>query len=96
MSPGPIPLDAWDLAAAAGLVFINGLLSVWLGLRLEWKLMLASLRTLVQLLLLGMILMPIFAWTTPYPVLVICVVMVGLATHAAVGRSSRRYKGIRS
>lgn len=93
MNPGPIPLSALDLVLASGLVVVNGLLSLWLGLGLEKKLFVASLRTVVQLLLLGWILMPVFAWNNQSIVFAICLAMVILATRAAVKRSSRSYPG---
>ncbi|HCP45045.1 MAG TPA: iron export ABC transporter permease subunit FetB [Deltaproteobacteria bacterium] len=93
MNAGPIPLSALDLVLAAGLVVINGLLSLWLGLGLERKLFVASVRTVVQLLLLGWILMPVFTWNNQAVVFGICLAMVILATRAAVKRSSRSYRG---
>ncbi len=51
---GPIELGLWQIGAAAALVLINGILSVWLRLGLERKLLVASVRSVVQLGLLGL------------------------------------------
>jgi len=92
---GPIPLSAWDLAAAAALIAINGALSVWLGLGLERKLLVASLRTVVQLVALGYVLGFVFDVGQPGLVVGICLAMIVLAANASVGRSSRDYRGAR-
>ncbi len=96
MNPGPLPLGPLQLAVAASLVGVNGLLSWRLGLELERKLAIASLRTVVQLLLLGLILEPVFAWRRPDLILVLGALMIALAARAAVGRSSRAYAGLTS
>jgi putative ABC transport system permease protein len=93
VKPGAIPLDELDLAAAAALMLIAGLASLALKLGLEKKLLVASVRTVVQLLLIGFILDEVFALDAPWAVLVVCAVMVGAAGRAAVQRSSRSYKG---
>ena len=53
---GTIALTAADLAVACGLVLVAGLVSVGLKLGLERRLALASVRTVVQLLLVGYVL----------------------------------------
>lgn len=90
---GPLPLEPEQLALAGSLVLVNGLLSLWLKLGLERKLAVASLRTVVQLSLVGYILAPIFAWERPEPVLALALVMIALAGRAAVKRSGRTYRG---
>lgn len=87
-------ISIWGLAAAAALVLINGALSLWLQLGLERRLLVASVRTVVQLTLLGYVLVPIFRWQNPLLVLVLCFAMVALAAREAVRRTSRRYRGI--
>lgn len=89
---GPVPVTTGGLAGAAALIVVNGVLSFWLGLGLERRLLLASARTIVQLLLLGYILVPIFRWQNPALVVGACVVMVVLASREAVRRGSRRYR----
>ena len=87
------PLGWLQLGGAASLIVINGMLSVWLGLGLERRLAIASVRTVVQLLLLGFVLVPVFAWSSPLPVLALCLVMMLLAAREAVRRTSRGYRG---
>lgn len=93
---GPVALGLWQLAGAAVLVLLNGVLSVWLRLGLERKLLVASLRTVVQLLIVGYLLAPVFAWDHPGPVLAVCALMVVLAGRAAARRSSRSYPGMQA
>ena len=89
---GPLPLSWESLTAAAALVGLNGLLSLWLGLGLERRLAVASARTVVQLLLMGWLLTPIFGWNSPPLVALLAVMMVALAGREAVRRSSRTYR----
>ncbi len=90
---GPISLGWPALAGAAALLLLNGLLSLWLGLGLEKKLLVASLRMVVQLLLLGAVLVPVFQIEHPAPVLGLCLVMVLLAGREATQRGARGMRG---
>ncbi|MEO6926802.1 MAG: iron export ABC transporter permease subunit FetB [Rhodanobacter sp.] len=89
-----INLDDWQLALAAVLILLNVAISVWLRLGLARSLLIASVRMVVQLLLVGFILESVFALTTPLPVIGIGVVMAALASVAAVRRTRRRFRGI--
>jgi len=91
---GPIPLGLPELAAAASLILVNGLLSLWLGLGLEKRLLVASVRTVVQLLILGAILVPVFRWEHPGPVVAMGMLMVMLAAWEAIRRTARRFRGM--
>jgi putative ABC transport system permease protein len=64
MTPGAIRLDALDLTVAGGLVLMAGLVSLALRLGLEKRLALASVRTVVQLLLVGYVLKYVFGLAT--------------------------------
>lgn len=90
---GPQPIDAVSLAIAASLLLVNGLLSLWLGLQLERRLLVAALRTAAQLTLLGYVLVPIFRWEHPGLVLALAVLMVALAAREALRRTARGYRG---
>ena len=90
---GPIALSNWDLVAAVALVAINGLLSLWLGLELGRKLLVASVRTVVQLVALGFVLGWVFDVAKGPIVLGLCLAMIVIAAWAAVGRSSRTFPG---
>ena len=91
---GPIALSWLDLALAASLIGINALVSIWLRLAIEKRLLIASLRTVVQLVLLGYVLVPVFRWHSPLLVGAICALMVVMAAREALGRVSRRVPGM--
>ena len=60
-----IALDYADLAIAALLVVLNGVLSVALQLGLARRLAIATVRMIVQLLLVGLVLTALFALVSP-------------------------------
>lgn len=80
--------------AAASLVLANFAFSVLLRLGLAKSLLLASVRMVVQLILVGFILAWVFALKAPLPVIGIGVVMAGLAGVSAVRRTKRRFPGV--
>ncbi|MFQ5626716.1 MAG: ABC transporter permease, partial [Methyloligellaceae bacterium] len=88
-----IALTYWDLAMAAALILINGLLSVAFRLGLERTLFIAAIRMTVQLMAVGFVLKFIFAQTSPLWTLGIGLCMVLLAGREAMARQTRRYKG---
>lgn len=91
---GAYALDAWDLVIAASLVLVAGLVSAALRLGLGRRLAWASLRTVVQLLGVGLVLRYVFAVENGWLIAGIVVVMIAAASQAAVGRSSRRVRGV--
>lgn len=90
---GYIALSYWDLAMAAALILINGLLSVVFRLGLERTLLIAALRMTVQLMAIGFVLKFIFAQTSPLWTVCLGLCMVLFAGREAVARQTRRYKG---
>jgi putative ABC transport system permease protein len=56
-----IALNYWDLATASVLVFINAGLSVIFRLRLHRSLLIAAIRMVVQLALVGVVLTTLFS-----------------------------------
>lgn len=94
MSELYINLTYTQVALAALLVVINGLISVALRLGLERRLLLASLRTIVQLFLIGLVLHWVFSLNKWYLVVALTAVMAVIAGVAAVNRTDRRYPGI--
>jgi UDP-glucose/iron transport system permease protein len=90
---GPIPLSAWDLAVATVLVLLAGAISLSLRLHLERRLAIASVRTVVQLLLVGYILRFVFELDHWLPILGVALVMTLFAGRAAVQRPSRTFRG---
>lgn len=89
-----INLSYTQVGIAALLIVINGIISVVLRLGLEKRLFLASVRTVAQLLIIGMVLHWVFALSKWYLVLVLTAVMAVVAGIAAVNRTDRRYPGI--
>jgi len=79
-------LSAWDVAIAAALILINGAISVGLKLGLEKRLAWASLRTVVQLTLIGYVLEWIFGLQSWPIMLLLGVVMTTVAAFSAIGR----------
>ena len=60
MNTDYIDLQSWQVGIAAALILISGAISLLLRLGLERRLLLASVRTVVQLLLVGWVLEWIF------------------------------------
>ena len=83
-----------DVGLATLLIFINGAISIALGLGLGRSLLLASVRTILQLLLIGLVLDSVFALNEWYAVVGLFLVMTVVAGIAAVGRTKRRYRWI--
>ncbi len=92
--PDLIELSPSALALAASLMLISVGLSLWLRLNMERRLLIASLRSLIQLTLLGYLLVPVFRWLHPGLTGSIVLLMFLLASREAVRRSSKRYRGI--
>ncbi len=91
---GYVELSYSQVALAALLVAINGVISIVLRLRMEKPLLIASIRTVVQLLLVGFVLEWVFRWDRWYVVMALACVMTLIAGLTAAGRNDRRYPGI--
>ena len=89
-----LPIGAQQLALAALLIGFNGALSVWLKLDLEKKLFIASLRTVVQLTIMGWLLLPIFELNSLPLVIALAAGMIVLSAWESARRVSRTYRGI--
>jgi len=92
--PGAMPLEWWQLAIAASLVIVAGAVSIGLRLGLEKRLAIASVRTVVQLLLVGWVLEWVFGLERLDALLAVLAVMIVAAGRAAVQRSSRTFRGV--
>lgn len=92
MDNATIALTPLDLCIGALLVVVAGAVSMGMGLRLERSLLLASIRTVIQLLAIGYVLRWIFAMEHWFGVLALTLFMLYVAGRAAVKRSGRRYK----
>ena len=91
---GPIELTYWQVTLAALLIAINGAISVALHLRMGKLLLIASVRTVIQLLLVGLVLEWVFDLEHWYVVLGLACLMTLIAGVTAASRSERRYPGI--
>jgi putative ABC transport system permease protein len=90
---GAADIGYLDLAVASLLVLIAGLVSLGLRLGLGRRLLLASVRTVVQLFLVGYVLQFVFGLGSLPAVLGMGVVMMLAAARAAVRRPSRTFRG---
>lgn len=88
----PISYSQVALASVALLVVIG--ISAWLGLGIVKELIVASLRTVVQLSVIGLVLAWIFAREQWYEVLTILTVMTVIASVAAKNRVKKPYRGL--
>ncbi len=88
-----VPLTGWQLAAAASLILVNAAVSLALRLGLGQRLIIASIRTVGQLLLIGLVLRWVFEAPWHY-VLLLMLFMTAVAGIAAVRRVERRYRGV--
>jgi putative ABC transport system permease protein len=89
-----LQLDYWQVALATSLILVNGALSFALQLGLGKRLLIAAVRTTIQLLLIGLVLQQIFELDHWAPVVGLAFIMVLIAGLAAVRRTSRRFPGI--
>ncbi|HHI92048.1 MAG TPA: iron export ABC transporter permease subunit FetB [Gammaproteobacteria bacterium] len=88
-----ITLDALDLALAAGLVLTMAALSWRMQLGLSGQLLIAGMRTVVQLLLIGLVLKALFANVDLLWVAGISLVMLLAAGREVMARQQRRFTG---
>ncbi len=89
-----LALDYWQVATAAALQLGIAGLSLWLGLQLERRLLIATARLVLQLLAVGFVLHWVFSLHDPWLVALLALIMMALATHAAVSRTPHRFQSI--
>lgn len=87
----PILLTPGDLATAGLLILVDGALSLALGLQLHRQLAVATLRLVVQLLLVGYLLRAVFALGSPGVTLLIVVLMGLIAAREMAARRPRQF-----
>ena len=85
MSSAIIQLGPWQLGTAAALVLALSGLTWYMRLALSGKLLIAAMRTVIQLLLLGLILEYLFATSHPALIALVALVMLLVAGHSKVG-----------
>ncbi len=86
-----IELGTLDLVIAAMLVVAAGVISLALRLNLERRLLIASARTVVQLLLVGYVLRYVFDAAAWWSISIVVLIMISAASVAAVRRASRTF-----
>lgn len=84
----------WQVALASLLIVVSGMISIVLRLRMEKSLFIASVRTVVQLILVGFVLEWVFRLDRWYVVLGLGCLMTLIAGLTAAERNQRRYPGI--
>ena len=94
MNADYVQLSYWQVGIAVLLILSNGAISMLLQLGLERSLLVASVRMVVQLVLVGFVLESVFEWDQWYAVLGLAAVMTIIAGVAAVDRTDRLYKGV--
>lgn len=85
-----IDLSWLDLTLAVGLVLIAFGISRWQRIGLARSFLVGAIRTVIQLVLVGYILVYIFALDRWYLVIAVLLAMLAVATHTAVHRQSSR------
>ena len=93
MTPDTIPLSATDLALAAALVVCLALACRRMGLNLAGQIVVAALRTAIQLSLVGLVLKAVFASIQPLWIAGMAVVMLIAAAREVMARQTRRFAG---
>ena len=91
---GVIPLTPFELSLAAALVILLSLLTWYLRLGMGKRLIIAGIRTVVQLLLLGLVLEYLFAIAHPALVGLLAMVMLLVAGREVMARQHRPFQGI--
>ena len=89
----PNLLGYGDLAVAAILVALNAALTWMLELGLSRTILVAGVRTVVQLLLVGMVLKTVFALASPVLIAAVALAMFAMASYEIRSRQERRFAG---
>lgn len=89
-----IELTPLQVSLAAALVLLNAAVSLLLRLRMEWTLLWASLRTITQLMVVGLVLEWVFQMDRWFVVLGLASAMSLVAAITATQRASVRYAGM--
>lgn len=89
-----VQLTYLQVALAALLILVNAAVSLALRLGLGRRLLVAAVRTVVQLLLVGLVLDAVFDLSHPWAVAALGLAMTSIAGVAAVRRTGHRYPGI--
>ncbi len=88
-----LPITTTDLLLAGTLVIVNGGLSIALQLHVERQLLIATVRMIVQLILVGLVLKTLFALVSPLWTGLAALAMVLFAGREIMTRQERRLRG---
>lgn len=91
---GYISLTYIDLLLASVFLIINAISSFLLRLGLEKQLMVAAVRMIVQLFMVGLVLKAVFAIASPWLTLLIAIIMVAFAGREIWARQERQLAGV--
>jgi len=89
-----IQLGPWDLTIAAGLVLLLALMSWRLRLGVERQVLIAAVRSTVQLALLGLVLKVLFELESLPWIGALTLFMLTVAGWEVMARQTRRYRGL--
>lgn len=89
-----IALSYFDLVAAAVFLVLNAVFSILLNLGLARQLLIASLRMIVQLLMVGLLMKAVFAAASAWLTLAVAIAMVAFAGREIWARQERSMAGI--
>jgi putative ABC transport system permease protein len=87
-----IHLGAWDLAAAALLILLDAALSVTLRLGVHRQILVAALRMVVQLAIVGLVLRTVFASASVVATAAVILFMVAAAAREVATRPKQRLR----
>jgi UDP-glucose/iron transport system permease protein len=89
----PLLIGYDDLAVGAILVVLNAVLTWMLDLGLSRIVLIAGIRTVVQLLLVGLVLKTVFALASPVLIAAVALAMFAMASYEIGSRQERRFAG---
>jgi putative ABC transport system permease protein len=90
----PLMIGYNDLAVAAILVVLNAVLTWMLDLGLSRTILIAGVRAVVQLLLVGLVLKTVFALASPVLIAAVALAMFTMASYEISSRQERRFAGL--
>lgn len=88
-----ISLSPFDLSVAASMVILLAIVSFLAKIGVARQLVIAGIRTTIQLLLLGLVLKAVFDTTHPGWISLICLMMLIVAGREVMNRQKRRFSG---
>lgn len=89
-----ISLSPFDLSMAAILILMLAILSIILKLNLATQIIIAAVRTVVQLLLIGLVLKVLFAQVDLLYIAILSIIMLLIAGREVMARQQRRFGGL--